>query len=697
MMDLRHVPRRQPGELAQPSDRSRQSGPVAWSEPTVKPGPIGPGLPFGRSRVAAWSPGGSRVWLAVSAFALTAATAFAAPPTAKQALSLRPMQPNVEYQQVADDEIDACRVEDIDRPGWSGWRVVAPDGTLLRQFADTNGDKRIDLWSYFQFGVEVYRDLDGDFNGKADQYRWLGTGGTRWGIDEDEDGTIDRWQMISPEEVSAELVAALRDRDAQRFAALLATAGELEQAGLRGEKLKSLTEKVAGAAERFADFAEQDGGLGPESRWIQFAGSMPGVVPQGTDGAAQDLVVYENAVAMYQEGQRSGQLLLGTMIRVGDGWRLIELPTIVRGGESVAQATGNFFSPTIVNPATETSAQLAGGASQELVNDLEAVDRQLASASSPKQLAELHARRADLVEKLVQASRDNREDRETWVRQLVDTVSMAIQSGSYPGGLPRLKQVAGRYAADNESLAAYANFQAIGSEYVLRQSQPDADFAEVQEWYLKELTDFVEKYSRTPEAGQAMLQLGLSKEFEEKEKEALAYYRKVAEAFPRSDAGQMAAGAVRRLESVGRPLELEGGTLAGQRFNLASMRGRPVIIHYWASWCEPCKQDMKLLRRLQSQFPGNRLGIVGVNLDITPNQAAEYIRESGISWPQLHAEGGLESSPLAKRFGVQTLPLMMLVDASGKVISHNIRAAELPDAVERAVQGGGSGGRRASR
>ena len=55
------------------------------------------------------------------------------------------------------------------------------NGKILRKFVDTNGDNIVDQWGYFNDGVEVYRDIDSNFNGKADQYRWLNTAGTRWG------------------------------------------------------------------------------------------------------------------------------------------------------------------------------------------------------------------------------------------------------------------------------------------------------------------------------------------------------------------------------------------------------------------------------------------------------------------------------------------------------------------------------------
>ena len=133
--------------------------------------------------------------------------------------------------------------------------MVGPDGGLLRRFVDTNGDNRIDQWCYYRGGVEVYRDIDGDFNEKADQYRWFGTGGMRWGLDRNEDGQIDEWKWISPEEVSAELVRAIGQKDARRFAALLVTPEELKKLGFKPEAAERIAKRTGTAKSKFAEFA----------------------------------------------------------------------------------------------------------------------------------------------------------------------------------------------------------------------------------------------------------------------------------------------------------------------------------------------------------------------------------------------------------------------------------------------------------
>ena len=127
-------------------------------------------------------------------------------PNLRKAMSLHPVQKSIDYE-IPDRAILAqCKIETYNRNKEAGWIVRHPAGYLLRRFLDTNADKIVDQWCYYRDGLEIYRDLDTNFNNRADQYRWFNQGGTRWGIDSNEDGTIDRWRMLSAEEATAEAV-----------------------------------------------------------------------------------------------------------------------------------------------------------------------------------------------------------------------------------------------------------------------------------------------------------------------------------------------------------------------------------------------------------------------------------------------------------------------------------------------------------
>ena len=627
----------------------------------------------------------ARLTLAAGLGIVAGPTASAATPSVQDALGLRPVQSDVRLNPIAAAMVPSLEVRVIDRQEYSGLELVGPAGEVFRRFVDTNADNKIDQWCYFNNNVEVYRDIDNDFNGRPDEYRWLGTEGSKWGLDDRQDGRVDRWKQISAEEVTAEIVAAIASKDARRFEAVLATAREIKSLGLDSDHTAELTAASAEAAEAFSEMARSQNQVPADARWLQFAAAQPGILPAGTDGSTKDVTAYENVVAMYAAGEDdassganagSGQILIGTLVKIGDSWRTLRAPIVDMESEAASRLTGLIFggSTTIADGSPNGGLDER---TQALVAQLETLDGQLSSASTAAETRRLHAARADVIESLIEAAGD-RETRETWVRQLVDTLVIAVQTGDYPDGVERMRKVAPRFAKRDASLASYADYAAIGSEYVTKQT-PDADFAKVQRWYLKALEGFVDRYTRTTETAKAYLQLALAKEFEENETEALDYYKQVASGFPGTDEGEKAAGAVRRLTSVGKPIDLSGQTIDGRSFRLTSLKGKPVVIHYWATWCEPCKQDIKLLRRLQAAYARRGLEIVGVNVDGTRDQAVGYLRENKLPWTQLFEPGGLESSPLANRLGVQTLPTMMLIDANGRVVRHNVRAAELDD------------------
>ena len=352
---------------------------------------------------------------------------------------------------------------------------------------------------------------------------------------------------------------------------------------------------------------------------------------------------------------------------------------IADANDSLAQSDGVFFTPG----GGAAAASPTGGnlRAEKFVEALEKIDSELSNVSEPAQLASLNRQRADVVEQLISVAGDEA-GRETWARQWIDTVSVAVQSGTYPGGLERMRAFVNDIPAADTSLRAYAEYQLIGTEYVQRQSDSKADYAEILDWWYGQLSDFAKAFPRSAEAAQAKLQLALSKELEDDAQAALAFYDEVARGYPDTEEAAKAAGAIRRLQSVGKTIELTGTTIEGKTLSLSQLRGRPVVLQYWATWCGPCKQDMVRLRQLKGQYARAGLQVVGINVDPIRAQAESFVAEQRLPWPTLYAEGGLDSSPLAQQFGVQTLPMMMLIDAQGRVVDDNVAIAELENQLQ---------------
>jgi thiol-disulfide isomerase/thioredoxin len=611
------------------------------------------------------------------AFSAAAEPAFAARPTPQDALQLSPIQDDVEFTTPSGDELADCRIESVSKDGVSGWIVTTGGGAVLRTFLDTNRDNKVDLWCYFKDGIEVYRDVDADYNGKADQYRWLGTAGIRWGLDRNEDGTIDQWKSISAEEATAEVVAALRDKDADRFRRLLLTADELRSLGLGEPRETEIREAIAKASEGFAPLARDQQVVAAGSKWIHFGGHRPGVVPAGSQGSTKDLIVYDNVAAVVETDGKHSQVAVGTLVQVGGLWRVIDLPQNLREGQA-SSGTGYFFQASLVRiPDSEQPA--AGGVSEEtqkLIAEYQKIDEQLARASGA-QLAALHAQRADVLEKLIAAAA-TAEDQGNWIRQYADTVGPAAQAGDFPEGARRLASLYERIArqSTDKELLAYVKYRVLTAEYGQSVQDPKADFAKIQEQWLKTLGEFVKEFPASPDAADAMLQLALAQEFAGQDEAAAQWYARIVAEHPSSPLAKKAAGAKLRLDSVGKSIELRGRTLDGKTFNLADLRGQVVLVHYWSTWCEPCKQDMAVLRQLQAKYGRSGFSLVGVNLDNQQRDALAFLSSTRLPWPQVFEEGGLDSRP-AVELGILTLPTMLLIDKQGRVISRNISAAEL--------------------
>ena len=132
----------------------------------------------------------------------------------------------------------------------------------------------------------------------------------------------------------------------------------------------------------------------------------------------------------------------------------------------------------------------------------------------------------------------------------------------------------------------------------------------------------------------------------------------------------------------------EGGTLrdtplygfAGDYRTLSELRGKPLIINVWASWCGPCRAEMGSLERLSRRFNGKQFNIIGVSTDDHANAAAAFLRQAKVTFDNYHDRKLL----LEAMLGADTIPLTVLVDAQGRVVKkvHGSRQWDSPESIE---------------
>ncbi|MGD0654844.1 MAG: thioredoxin-like domain-containing protein [Thermoguttaceae bacterium] len=630
------------------------------------------------------------LWLFIlSAFIIfNVAMAYAATPTVEQALNLTPVQPGVDYDRPGPQEIPKCKILAKKINGQVGWIVEGPDGTILRKFVDTNGDNVVDQWSYYKDGIEVYRDIDSNFNGKADQHRWFNTGGTRWGLDPKEDGTIESWKSISAEEVTAEVVAALAARDQDRFARVLLASDELKNLGLGKSRSGELAEKVGKLSAAFKQLATRQKTVTAQTTWVQFTAGKPGVVPAGSDESTKDIRVYENVVAIVETAGKNSQLHIGTLVQVGDGWRAIDLPQEIAEGQADSAPAGFFFQASLVH-RSDSAANAPGENSQKLMADLDKLDQTASAATTPEEQAKYTSRRADLLEQIAAAT-PNAEERAMWLRQLTDMIGAAGQMGAYPEAVDRLKALFEKLKKNeaDKDLAAYVKFRLLMADYWRKMQDPKTNSAKVQaeiqtEWQ-KNLEQFLTDYPAAPDAAEVMLQLAIAQEFAGQDDEAKRWYARAAKEFPDSPAGKKALGAQSRLDCEGKTLSFTASGLSGKAVNLANFRGKIVLIQFWTTHSDQAKSDMAMLKDLIAKY-GRSLTVIGVSVDNSRKELDAYLSSAKLTWTQVFEEGGLDSPP-ANQLGILTVPTMILVDQQGKVVNRNIQTAEIEAEVKKLLK-----------
>lgn len=108
---------------------------------------------------------------------------------------------------------------------------------------------------------------------------------------------------------------------------------------------------------------------------------------------------------------------------------------------------------------------------------------------------------------------------------------------------------------------------------------------------------------------------------------------------------------------------LPSEVLVGPRATLASLRGRPVAVNFWASWCQPCRRESPQLERLYRSLQG-RASLVGVDYKDDATSAMQMIRELDLTYPNLRDGSGV----VGERYGLTGLPTTAILDSQGRVV-----------------------------
>jgi len=102
-------------------------------------------------------------------------------------------------------------------------------------------------------------------------------------------------------------------------------------------------------------------------------------------------------------------------------------------------------------------------------------------------------------------------------------------------------------------------------------------------------------------------------------------------------------------------------TLNGGHVTLAELRGHPVLVNFWASWCHPCRQEFPLLRDALAKYHAQGLRIVGVSFEDIPSDARAFVAQEHAGWTFARDDDGT----VAAAYGVRPIPETFFVRRDG--------------------------------
>ena len=148
---------------------------------------------------------------------------------------------------------------------------------------------------------------------------------------------------------------------------------------------------------------------------------------------------------------------------------------------------------------------------------------------------------------------------------------------------------------------------------------------------------------------------------------------------------ELLKGLLRRMELMGKDMPVWGNDLAGNVFDEKTLEGKVVLLDFWATWCTPCVAEFPHLINLYEKYHDRGFEIISYNVDSDLDDLTAFLEHRPLPWPVLVREKSLvqDMPPLSTYYGARKLPVVLLRDRQGKVISIDARGNALDEILER--------------
>jgi hypothetical protein len=480
-------------------------------------------------------------------------------------------------------------------------------------------------------------------------------------------GVISRWRMISPEEVGHEAFLAIARQDYARLHLLFMSDADMQKLNLPAGMVNTIRANQQQAQQKFANLCRN-----PLLAGAGFDVVEGGVAECDTRHEVEIIRYAGKQIRIKKQGGGFEFLNTHEMIQVGMAWRLVDVPS---------------FGAVIPPPG--------GGELEKLLQQLADLDSKQPPSrpirAQDPSIETYYRKRVPLIQKIIPL--DKEANREGWYKQLFDNLLAMAQNSGDKATIASLTQMKDDVVRKmpGSNLAAYGTYREMWCRYSLAMAKTPPPTAEdtkkIQDNWLAELAEFTKKYPRADDTPEALHQLAIGCEFDGKNEESKRWYRRLYEDFPNHALASRARGSEARLNLVGNDMRLVAPYLndPSKAFDIAQLRGKVVVVHYWGSYSDQYKDDFVRLQRVVAS--AKDVVLVNINLDDSAAKARDAVARAQAPGYHLfeasNNASGLNSRP-ATQYGIHMLPTIFVVGANGRVIDNNVQVGDVATALKKA-------------
>jgi len=142
--------------------------------------------------------------------------------------------------------------------------------------------------------------------------------------------------------------------------------------------------------------------------------------------------------------------------------------------------------------------------------------------------------------------------------------------------------------------------------------------------------------------------------------------------FGNTKSAKYAGGELRQMDAIGKPFDLNFTDLNGNHIDMNTLKGKVVMVDFWATWCGPCIAEMPRTKELYAKYHDQGFEIIGVSLDQPEDKGGltklkDYVAKNDIKWPQYY-QGNYWDSAYSASWGINSIPRMFLIDKHGNLV-----------------------------